>query len=256
MGFAKDFSDEKLGVLYFNKKDIDTIDKKSIVTYQNSFYNFVFRNFTANDFDFFISILCILREKGKVFVDLDYRYLLKLILCKKSFSKKEFFAEFKKFADKAMNVYFLNKSLNNDNLTYYSIFSKIELNEKQGNIVFLLDNEFLKLLNNFKNGFYTSFFLEEFLNLKSKYSKMFFILLSQFLYKGSFYIDLKDFYFYLSLNVNTYDISKALNLDNRILIPSIQELQTMPKFKNLSCKKIKKDENNPKSKVIALYFTF
>lgn len=259
MGFAKNLSNEKLGVLYFNKTNIDKIDEKSIVSYQNSFYNFVFSNFTSLDFDFFISILCLLREKGKVYVDIDYKFFLRLIHKNKDYrkSKKQFFLEFKKFVDKSMSVYFLNRSLNDDKLIYYSIFSKIELKQKEGNIVFLLNDEFFKLLNNVRNGFYTSFLLQDFLNLKSKYSKMLLILLYQFLNKGSFYINLKDFCFYLSLNSDTYfSINKLMNFDNRILIPAIQELQTMPKFKNLSCKKIKKDENNPKSKVIALYFTF
>ena len=255
MGFAKNLSNEKLGVLYFNKTNINTIDEKSIVSYQNSFYNFVFLNFTSLDFDLFISILCLLKERGKVYVDIDYKFFLRLIDKNRMYSKKKFFLEFKDFVDKAMSVYFLNKSLNDDDLIYYSIFSKVELNKKQGNIVFLLNDEFFKILNNVRNGFYTSFLLKDFLNLKSKYAKMLFILLYQFLYKGSFYIDLKGLYFYLSLNAETY-CNKIINFDNYVLAPAIQELQTMPKFKNLSCKKIKKDENNPKSKVIALYFTF
>lgn len=255
MGFAKNLSNEKLGVLYFNKTNINTIHEKSIVSYQNSFYNFVFLNFTSLDFDLFMTILCLLKERGKVYVDIDYKFFLSLINENRRCSKKEFFLEFKKFVDKAMNVYFLNRSLNDYKLIYYSIFSKVELNKKEGNIVFLLNDEFFEILNNVRNGFYTSFLLKDFLNLKSKYSKMLFILLSQFLYKGSFYIDLKHIYSYFSLDVKTY-CNKIINFDNYILIPAINELQTMPKFKNLSCKKIKKDENNPKSKVIALYFTF
>lgn len=260
MCFAKNLSSEKLGVLYFNKTNINTIDEKSIVSYQNSFYNFVFLNFTSLDFDLFISILCLLKERGKVYVDIDCKFFLKLMnknknYKNKNYSKKEFFLEFKDFVDKAMSVYFSNKSLNDDDLIYYSIFSKVELNKKQGNIVFLLNDEFFKIINNIRDGFYTSFLLKDFLKLKSKYSKMLFILLYQFLYKGSFYIDLKHIYSYFSLDVKDY-CNRIANFDNYTLIPAITELQTMPKFKNLSCKKIKKDENNPKSKVIALYFTF
>lgn len=255
MCFAKNLSNEKLGVLYFNKTNINTIDGKSIVSYQNSFYNFVFLNFTSLDFDFFVSILCLLKERGKVYVDIDYKFFLRLIDKNRIYSKKKFFLEFKTFVDKSMSVYFLNRSLKDDKLIYYSIFSKIELKQKEGKIVFLLNDEFLKIINNVRDGFYTSFLLKDFLKLKSKYSKMLFILLYQFLYKGSFYIDLKDIYSYFSLDVKAY-CNKIINFDNYTLIPAITELQTMPKFKNLSCKKIKKDENNPKSKVIALYFTF
>lgn len=260
MCFAKNLSNEKIGVLYFNKTNINTIDEKSTVSYQNSFYNFVFLNFTSLDFDLFISILCLLKERGKVYVDIDYKFFLNLMnknknYKSKNYSKKEFFLEFKDFVDKAMSVYFSNKSLNDNDLIYYSIFSKVELNKKQGNIAFLLNDEFFKIINNVRDGFYTSFLLKDFLKLKSKYSKMLFILLCQFLYKGSFYIDLKHIYSYFSLDVKDY-CNRIANFDNYTLIPAITELQTMPKFKNLSCKKIKKDENNPKSKVIALYFTF
>lgn len=262
MDFYVDLSKEKLpkesSTLFFNKKDIEKIDDNLIVSYKNSFYNFIFPNFNSIDFDFFISICCLLKEKGSVLVDIDYKFLLKLINSKKRYSKKEFFTEFKNFTDKSINIHFINKSIdnnNNRNYTYCSVFSKIELNEKEGRLIFLLNDVFFDILNNFKNGFYSSFLLKTFLSLKSKYSKMLYILLAQFIYKGSFYIDLKDFYFYLSLkDLNTY---KNLGvLEQKILSPIIDELQTIPNLVNLSYQKIKKDKTNPKSKVIALHFTF
>lgn len=238
---------------YFSKND-SFLDSELVVSYKNSFYDLIFPNFNSIDFNFFIALCFLLKEKQESIIKIDCIAFLKIIN-KKFYNKKRFFTEFDDFCKKAMQVYFHSESSyevnnNNDMGSYFNAISYIKLHRKEGFFEISFNPQISALLNNIST-FYTAFALKEFCNLKSKYSKLLYLLLIRFAKKGSFHISKERFLEYFSIKKTTYEREER-NLNIRIINPAICELEKLANFENLICTKTKE-----KSGLISAYnFTF
>lgn len=239
------------------------IENDSKLSYNNSFYNFVFPGFNSIDFDCLILIFYLLKTKDKdnKFLQLSFKEFLfylnfefKKNACKKNYSKKELFNLFEVFFNKAAKVFFVNKNFDNKNnieLSYTPIFSKIDLNEEKSYFSLVLNECFLDIFS--KIGFgYTSISIKDFFSLKRKYSKLLYLLLMRYeKTTREVLISLDDFLLYFTLK-NSYDSKNNLsNLLKLIISPAIDELKNLDNFKNLSLRKIKTNK-----KIASLCFEF
>lgn len=233
--------------LKLSKQDIINIEENPSVAYNNHFYNFIFTDFNAINYNFLITLFYIFKEKRNMKIEIDTLYLTSLIDNKKLYSKKKIIKEFKSFADKASKIYI--KTSFKEHTHYFGLFNHIYINDKEGTISISLNENVIKILNDIDLS-YTKFFLKEFYSISGKYSKIIYLLLVSFKNYGYFQIEKNRFYEYLNLS-KTYE--RQDNLDCRILNPAIKEIQEKSSFKELSIKKIK-DENSRQISNFAFYF--
>lgn len=228
----------------YQKKDIPYIEKTPTVAYHNNFYNFVFTDFNALDYNFLITLFYFFKEKKNLAIEVNSLYFASF-MNKKFYNKKRMIREFKAFAEKAMKIYI--KTHFEEKTTYFNLFNHIHIDEKKGNFYIALDQNIINILNNI-NSLYTKFFLKEFYSLNGKYSKIIYLLLISFKNKNYFEIPKDDFYRYLDLG-SSYE--RKDNFEKRVLRPALQELEEKSSIKNINCQEIK-DE----AKKISFIFHF
>ena len=141
---------------------------------------------------------------------------------------------------------------------YFTLFNKFVVDETNYTLTANINDLFLELLNNFKDGTFTALELAEFSTLKSKYTQTLYRLLKQFRFTGFRSIKWAEF-------IEIMDIPKSYSMgdiDKRVLNPSVKELSQEPSlfepnnpiFKKLTYKKIRgKGRGRPVEK-IEFYF--
>ena len=188
-----------------------------VVKYSNDFNNQALRNFSSEELNLLMTIFHKLRDQSINILEYSFYDLKKLINLEKNMTTRE-------FANTIMNV---NKKLLALNYTYkedntiiqMAIFKtfKIKLNEQV--LMISLNEDFRFLLNDF-NKEWTRFELEEFVRLKSSYTKEFYRRMKQFRKTGFWKCSIEEFRYLL-------DIPKSyrmINIDTRILKPIKKEL--------------------------------
>jgi len=228
----------------YEKKDIPYIENNPTVFYHNDFYNFVFTDFNAIDYNFLITLFYLFKEKKNLAIQINTLFLASF-MNKKFYNKKRMIREFKAFSEKVMKVYI--KTHYQEKTSYFNLFNHIHIDEKRGNFYIALDQNIIDIINNI-NTFYTKFFIKEFYALDGKYSKIFYLLFISFKNKGCLKISKDNLYKYLDLS-SSYE--RKDNFEKRVLRPALQELEEKGSFSNLMCEEIK-DENNE----IAFIFHF
>ncbi|KGI55305.1 replication initiation protein [Campylobacter sp. MIT 97-5078] len=242
--FATENEFEKtLPEFFFSKENIDLAKNEKLkVSYKNSFYNIIFPDFNSIDFNFLFGLFYLLKEKRDSKIKVNFIFFTNLINKKfYALNKKRFFKEFNNFCEKAIKVYFLKKEKNEDNfnnISYFSLFSYIHIDEKEGCFTISFSKYIINILNDV-NESYTFFNLKDFCNIKTKYAKLFYLLFIRFIYNSKFVISKEEFYKYCSLNNKKY--LRQIDIDDKVIKPAIKELKKSQSiFKNLSVIKIKK----------------
>lgn len=220
----------------YNKKDIQYIENNPSVSYHNNFYNFIFTDFNAIDYNFLITLFYLFKEKKNLAIEINTLFLASF-MNKKFYNKKRMIREFKSFVEKAMKIYI--KTHYQERTSYFNLFNHIHIDERKGNFYIALDQNIIDILNNI-NTLYTKFFIREFYALDGKYSKIFYLLFVSFKNRNYFEISKENLYRYLNLS-SSYE--RRDNLEKRVLNPALQELEEKSSFSNLAFKEIQ-DEND------------
>lgn len=223
--------------IQYQKKDIQYMEKNPTICYHNNFYNFIFTNFNAIDYNFLITLFYFFKEKKNLAIEINILYLSSF-MDRKIYNKKRTIREFKSFIEKAMKIYI--KTSFEEETSYFNLFNYVYINEKQDNFYIILDQNVIEILNDI-NSFYTKFFLKEFYALNGKYSKIIYLLLISFQNKNFFKIGKKDFYKYLNLS-SAYE--RKDNFEARVIKPAFQEIQEKSSIKNLSYQEIKNEKES------------
>lgn len=229
-----------------------------IVKYSNELNMVVFRKFTANEMNLFFSIVSRMREKGNETVNFSWeelRYLSKY----KPTSTKRFIDDLNNTYGKMLQLNYGSSYVANNKLTIsrFVLFTGFditvrtnddgsEIHTESGNVEITLNPKLEHVLNDLES--WTRYSLEDFINLKSTYSKTMFRLLKQYRTTGKYIIAMEDFRELL-------DVPKSYRLDNidaRILKPIKDELSLI--FSNL--KIIKNKSKKRGNKVLGYTFTF
>ncbi|MGL2394913.1 replication initiation protein [Helicobacter pylori] len=137
----------------------------------------------------------------------------------------------------------------------YMLFSrcKIELNKPGKDLKYLeiqLNDSYQYLLNNLGMGQYTSFNLLEFQRVRGKYAKTLYRLLKQYKSTGILSVEWTQFRELLDIPKDY----KMPNIDQKVLTPSLKELQKIYPFEHLSYKKERKSHDKRKVTHIDFYF--
>lgn len=220
-----------------------------IVKYENQMNNLKFRNFTAIEFDLLMTICSKMREKETDTIIFTFEQLQKL-------SKYDYHQGMEKFVKDLKSTY--NKLIkldfsycpDEDRFIQFVLFTWYEINKSKKTIEVGVNPKFTWVLNNLTSKF-TRFELDEFLGLKSKYSKDIYRLCKQYRATGVWRISVKEFRELLDIP-ESYSISM---LEARVLQPAMQELSEICEY--FEVRKIYSTSREFRRKpVVALQFNF
>lgn len=235
--------------------------KTEIVTYHNDFNKVTLPAFSAQEQNILMGILNKLKDLGSDKLITMYPKDLKAFV-NSEYSNKDFANlvhtlenNFFK-ADFTIIKEYPEKNIISKERTHLFRKFTTNINKETGSLVsleLLVEEEFAYILNKLVTNF-TSFELEEFLALKSKYSKTLYRILKQYKNTGKCLIYTKDWKNFCEI-MNIPEKFSMSRIDIKILNPAIIELS--PIFKGLRCEKIKeKGSRGRGGTVIGIEFYF
>lgn len=195
----------------------------SVVKYHNELNKVILSELDSKETDIFYTIIYKMKEKEIATFSIDEI---------KSFldghrSEVRFFNHLNKVFKTQLRIYKDSKIID------YHLFIRKELDLENKEISIRINPECHHILNNLISN-YTKFELEEFINLKSEYSKKLFRLLMQYKDTGKAIFEIDKFKALLEIPINY----RQSNIDQKVLTPIQRELK--PIFKNFKIEKKKK----------------
>lgn len=211
-----------------------------IVKYDNKLNSISFRNFSKLDNDIFFAIVSRMRDKGLTTITFSFEEIADLTKNNQSLNRfKESLSQMKKRMTKIAAD---ETSLDEDNT--FVLFPTFKINKKKETVTVRVNEDLKYILNDLTT--WTRFSLEQFVELKSSYSKAMFRLIKQWRTIGRVpNLTPEDFRRLLSIP-KSY---KSYNIRQTVIKPILKELS--PIFKGLKIK-----EKTYKRKVISYTITF
>lgn len=215
-----------------------------IVKYNNNFNNIGLRNFNANELDILMAICSRMREKGEEEITFHFDKLKKLI--KYSDKTNTFVKDLENTYDKLISIKL--KIGDKRKFVKFVLFTRYSVNSDSQTIDIAVNKDFAWVLNEL-NVTFTSFELQEFIELKSSYSKEFYRRMKQFKTTGIWKVSIEEFKQILDIP-SSY---KASDIDKRVLMPIENELG---KKHNLKIKKRYSSKGRGRPTVSGFEFKF
>lgn len=231
-----------------------------IVKHGNELNMVTFRKFTANEMNLFFSIVSRMRDKYTetvIFSWDELRYLSKY----KPTSIQRFVDDLSSTYNKILQLNYGSSYISKNKLTIsrFVLFtdftitagitndgSKADIDIESGKVEIAVNPKLKHILNDLET--WTRYSLEEFVNLKSTYSKTMYRLLKQYRSTGKYMVKIEDFRELLDVPPS-YQVGQ---IDQKVFDPIKKELT--PIFKNLKIQKIKSKRQG--NKVLGYTFTF
>ena len=165
--------------------------KNKIVKYDNDFNTVGLRGFTAEELDLLMTILHRVRNREIEEIKFSYYDLKQLI-------KSEKKPTIEQFSKSIMNINKKLSALNftlveNDEIIQFALFKEFRTSPKKQILTVSVSERFKFLLNDFDPGKWTRFELEEFVDLKSSYTKEFYRRMKQFRSTGFWKCGIEEF---------------------------------------------------------------
>ena len=218
-----------------------------IVKYRNEMNKVALRNFKSKELDLFIAIVSRMREKGEQEITFTFDYLKELIKYETSHSTDLFYKELKSMYDKLIQCVWGWE--NEKEIVRFVLFTRYKVDKDNQTVKVKINEEFTWVLNVLTEGLFTRFELEEFIELKSSYTKEFYRRMKQFRTTGIWKVSIEEFRRLLDVPVNY----RICDIDNWVLKPIQKELKE--KY-NLKIKKIYNAKGRGRPKVAGFEFTF
>ena len=204
-----------------------------IVKYHNNFNSVALKNFSGVEINLLMAICSKLKNKDIKEIKLEFSDLRKMV----NFGHKgelRFIQNLEQLYKKLLNLSIRIET--DDRIINFVLFTKYEILKKEKVIVIKINEEFKFLLNNLINSF-TRFELNEFISLKSNYSKEIYRRLKQFKNTGIWKVKIDTFRELLNIPPK-YRMSE---IDKKVLKIATEELsEFFEDFKILKVKKGKK----------------
>lgn len=201
-----------------------------IVKYHNNFNSIALKNFNGVEIDLLMAICSKLKNEDINEIKLEFSDLRRMINSKHR-GELRFIQNLEQMYKKLLNLSIRIET--EDKITNFILFTKYEILKKQKIIIIKINEEFKFLLNKLINNF-TRFELNEFISLKSNYSKEIYRRLKQFKHTGIWKIKMNNFRELLNIP-EKYRMSE---IDKKVLKISMEELNKY--FNNFKIIKIKK----------------
>ena len=248
--FDIDFSDELKNEIAKNP------NFKPMISYNKKPFNsLIFTNFTALDFNLFMCFCFVAKNKRNSSIKLTFNDLEFLMgklnkdgnIQKINKNPARLFAQFDDFCEKAAKV-IVKQEKNNSN-SYTHLFDSIEIYKKEKIIVIRFNALMVECLNNITR-YFTEFELQQYCNLKSKYTKQLYVLLMDNLYIGKFKISKDELIRRFSLSDKKL-LARQNNFEKIVFSEKI-----MKEIKTLFCEFSFHKEYGINNKVIAYNFIY
>ena len=201
-----------------------------IVKYHNNFNSVALKNFNGVEIDLLMAICSKLKNEDINEIKLEFSDLRRMVNSKHR-GELRFIQNLEQMYKKLLNLSIRIET--EDKITNFILFTKYEILKKQKIIIIKINEEFKFLLNKLINNF-TRFELNEFISLKSNYSKEIYRRLKQFKHTGIWKIKMNNFRELLNIP-EKYRMSE---IDKKVLKISMKELNKY--FNNFKIIKIKK----------------
>ena len=201
-----------------------------IVKYHNNFNSVALKNFNGVEIDLLMAICSKLKNEDINEIKLEFSDLRRMVNSKHR-GELRFIQNLEQMYKKLLNLNIRIET--EDKITNFILFTKYEILKKQKIIIIKINEEFKFLLNKLINNF-TRFELNEFISLKSNYSKEIYRRLKQFKNTGIWKIKMNNFRELLNIP-EKYRMSE---IDKKVLKISMEELNKY--FNNFKIIKIKK----------------
>lgn len=197
-----------------------------IVKYNNYMNSLSFKDFTAIDMNFLMTLCNKLRDKGTSEIKISFEELREKTGYKQT-SVEKFAADLERMNKKLMKI---TCSIKTESKTImFVLFPTFEIDTENQLLIVSVNEKFKFILNTLINNF-TRFELKEFVDLDSKYTKNLYRLLKQYRSTGHYEISIEKFR-------EQMDIPKSYtNRDvmSKVISMSVKELKEY--FQNLECK--------------------
>lgn len=224
-------------------------NKKEITQYKNQVNAIPMRKRTSEEMNFFFALLTKLKNHGTETLEFNKSELTELANYS-DYNLPRFKKIIENLGEHITNLKYYEKTENM--LRIMPLFQEFEFKWEKDlsdfNIKVSLSPKFEYILNNWNEGKWTKFMLNEFIQIESTYSKTLFRLLKQWKTVGKREFDLEEF-------KRLMDIPKSYQtgiINHRIINNSVKDLE--PYFKNLKVKIVKANtKGNP---VIGYKFTW
>ena len=201
-----------------------------VVKYHNHFNSISLKNFNSIELNLLMAICSQIRDKGIDEITLNFSELKNMVKYKHRGSVR-FIKDLEQIYKKliALSIRIETKEV----IDNFVLFTRYRIVKEEQIVTIKINEEFKYLLNNLVKKF-TQFELEEFIHLKSNYSKEIYRRLKQFKSTGFWKIKIEDFKALLNVP-NNYRMS---DIDKYVLKISRNELKNC--FDNFEIIKIKK----------------
>ena len=219
-----------------------------ITKYHNDFNRVGLRGFTAEELDLLMTILHRVKNKETEEVKFSYHELKELIKSEKNPTIEQFSKSIMNINKKLLALNFM--IVEEDEIIQFALFREFRTNLKTQNLTVAVSERFKFLLNDFEPGQWTRFELEEFVDLKSSYTKEFYRRMKQFRSTGVWKVSVDDFKRLLDIPVNY----RMCDIDKWVLKPVENELKK--KYQLKIRKEYGKAGLRGRSKVTGFIFTF
>lgn len=168
-------------------------EEHTIVKYRNRLNSIPLRRFKPTEMDLFFSIAAQVRDKGSETVTLTFKQLQHLTTYKRSTDR--LVADLESTYDKLLQ---LNaKTDDGDTITRFTLFNMYEISRSKQTVSIAINSRFKSLFNDLDQ--WTVFGLEQFVGLKSTYSKTMYRLVRQFRTTGYRRFKLDEFRYLLAI---------------------------------------------------------
>lgn len=202
---------------------------REIVQFKNDMNKLSFKNFTKNDMNLFMAVCAKIKQQNDNIVVLNFDFL-RSISGYTATSVETFIKDLKKMSRDVMAVNC--EIITGNRIDLFNLFMQFTIDRDNNLLTVKVNPDFTWLLNEFTQG-YTTFELQEFVRLQSKYAKTLYRILKQWRSTGQYiFNDIGDFR-------EKMDVPKAysnMRLMTKIIEPAVKEINKLDKsFINFKC---------------------
>lgn len=222
---------------------------KEITRYKNEVNQIPMRRWTAEEMNFFFAVLTRMRDEDTNLVIMDKYELAELANYTITYNKL-YEETIKKLGDKVLDLKYWKQTTNSFVAMPLFTFFEANWNEDLSDMTVEIEvnSRFKHILNEWNEGNWTQFMLDEFTKIQSTYSKTLFRLLKQWRTKGVREFTLDEF----KQLMDVPESYSAGMINKRIINNAVQDLQ--PYFKDLKVKILKSNARG--TPIIGFKFTW
>ena len=203
--------------------------KNEVVKYHNDLNTVTMRKWTAEEMNFFFSIIAKVRDEGTQEIEFNTDEI-QLIANFDKRNPKRWVDTMTNTADKISQLTYIERTT--EKISVMTLFSRFDIFPKERKVIVQVSPNFDYMVNRISANF-TSYELHEFTQIRSTYAKSVYRLLKQWRTIGKKEFDINEF----KRLLDTPEYYGPSEIDKNILKPVSRELTQY--FKNLKIKKVK-----------------